>query len=81
MYYNFAILQVRTGPQRGPSLRGGPTITGTVEDASKEFNAVFNDARGVRGAILKENAAAMAKALREARVGEASEELVRLAKF
>ncbi|KAJ7174033.1 hypothetical protein C8R43DRAFT_634784 [Mycena crocata] len=75
------LMQVRTGPQRGPSLRGGPTITGTVEDASKEFNAVFNDARGVRGAILKENAAAMAKALREARVGEASEELVRLAKF
>jgi hypothetical protein len=74
-------LQVRTGPQLGPSLRGGPKITGTVEDATAEFKAVFEAARGQKGAILTENATKMARALRVARAGEASEELIRLAHF
>ncbi|KAJ7450898.1 hypothetical protein FB451DRAFT_1410211 [Mycena latifolia] len=75
------LIQVRTGTQLAPSLRGGPKITGTVEDASAEFKAVFEDARGAKGAILIGNAAKMAAALREARAGEASDELVRLARF
>ncbi|KAJ7920627.1 hypothetical protein B0H13DRAFT_1867356 [Mycena leptocephala] len=75
------LLQVRTGPQLGPSLRGGPTITGTVEDASAEFTAVFKTARGSRGAILRANAAKMAAALRAARAGEVGDELKRLAAF
>ncbi|KAJ7724603.1 hypothetical protein DFH07DRAFT_262953 [Mycena maculata] len=75
------LLQVRTGPQLGPSLRGGPTITGTVTDASAEFKAAFDAARGARGALLTANAGKMAKVLRDARAGEVSEELVRLAAF
>ncbi|KAF8209475.1 hypothetical protein K438DRAFT_1753815 [Mycena galopus ATCC 62051] len=75
------LLQVRTGPQLGPSLRGGPIITGTVADASDEFKTVFEAARGTRGAVLMANAASMRKALRETRAGEASEELSRLAVF
>ncbi|KAJ7328809.1 hypothetical protein DFH08DRAFT_709377 [Mycena albidolilacea] len=75
------LLQVRAGPQIGPSLRGGPTITGTVADASEEFRTTFEAARGARGAVLTANARKMAKALREARKGEASEELTRLAAF
>ncbi|KAJ7099788.1 hypothetical protein C8R44DRAFT_859458 [Mycena epipterygia] len=75
------LLQVRTGPQLGPSLRGGPTITGTVEDASAEFAATFKAARGARGAILRTNAVEMAAALRAARAGEAGDELKRLAAF
>ncbi|KAJ7174036.1 hypothetical protein C8R43DRAFT_634845 [Mycena crocata] len=75
------LMQIRTGPQRGPSLRNDHNITGTVEDASKEFKTVFDDARGIRGSVLKVNALKMAKALREARMGEASDEVMRLAKF
>ncbi|KAJ7751883.1 hypothetical protein DFH07DRAFT_825790 [Mycena maculata] len=75
------LLQVRTGRQLGPSLRGGPNITGTVDDASAEFRAAFDAARGARGAVLTANARKLAKALREARAGEASEELIRLAAF
>ncbi|KAJ7450900.1 hypothetical protein FB451DRAFT_1566513 [Mycena latifolia] len=75
------LMQIRTGPQLAPSLRGGPKITGTVEDASVEFKTVFDAARGPEGAILLENAASMATALRETRAGEASEELIRLARF
>ncbi|KAJ7810981.1 hypothetical protein B0H14DRAFT_3756049 [Mycena olivaceomarginata] len=41
----FELLQIRTGPQLGPSLRGGPKITGTVEDAAEEFRATFEAAR------------------------------------
>jgi hypothetical protein len=74
-------MQVRTGTQLAPALRGGPIITGTVADASAEFKAAFDDARGPRGTVLAENAAKMAAALRVARAGEAAEELVRLAKF
>ncbi|KAJ7436043.1 hypothetical protein FB451DRAFT_1308094 [Mycena latifolia] len=77
----FELLQVRTGPQIGSSLRGGPKITGTVEDASAEFAARFEAARGPEGAKLATNARKMAKALRENRAGEAAEELVRLARF
>ncbi|KAJ7194199.1 hypothetical protein GGX14DRAFT_476586 [Mycena pura] len=75
------LMQIRTGPQIGPSLRGGPKITGTVEDASKEFKAVFEAMRSVRGEILRANAVKMAKAMREGRAGEASEEIIRLARF
>ncbi|KAJ6571464.1 hypothetical protein B0H19DRAFT_1130031 [Mycena capillaripes] len=75
------LLQIRTGPQRGPSLRGGPTITGTVPDASEEFRATFEAARGARGAVLRANATKMAKDLRAARAGEAAKELDRLAAF
>ncbi|KAJ7916626.1 hypothetical protein B0H13DRAFT_2323241 [Mycena leptocephala] len=75
------LMRVRTGTQLAPALRGGPTITGTVADASAEFKAAFDDARGLKGAVLVENAAKMAAALRVARAGEAAEELVRLAKF
>ncbi|KAJ6575624.1 hypothetical protein DFH09DRAFT_1150729 [Mycena vulgaris] len=77
----FELLQIRTGPQLGPSLRGGPKITGTVEDAAAEFEAVFAAARGSKGAVLTANAKKMAQALREARAGEASDELIRLARF
>ncbi|KAJ7920623.1 hypothetical protein B0H13DRAFT_2421069 [Mycena leptocephala] len=75
------LLQVRKGPQPRPSLRGGPTITGTVEDASAEFTAVFRAARGSRGAILRANAVKMAAALRAARAGAVGDELKRLALF
>ncbi|KAJ7035952.1 glucosyltransferase [Mycena alexandri] len=76
------LLQVRTGPQlMGPTLRGGLNITGAVQDAAEEFRVTFTDARGARGAVLRENAAKISLALREARVGEASEELIRLAQF
>ncbi|KAJ7130788.1 hypothetical protein C8R43DRAFT_957129 [Mycena crocata] len=72
---------IRTGPQRAPSLRGGPKITGSVEDASEEFKTAFADARGARGMVLQANAAKLAKDLRKAHTGEASDELMRLAKF
>lgn len=62
-------------------MRGGPKITGTVEDASAEFAAVFKDARGARGAILRTNAVKLAAALRAARAGEVGDELIRLAAF
>ncbi|KAJ7734357.1 hypothetical protein DFH07DRAFT_754405, partial [Mycena maculata] len=75
------LLQVRTGPQLGPSLRGGPPITGTLNDVGDEFKATFKAARGARGEILTANAMKIAKALREARVGEASEEIARLVAF
>ncbi|KAJ7146992.1 hypothetical protein C8R44DRAFT_973525 [Mycena epipterygia] len=75
------LVQIRAGPSLAPSLRGGPAITGTVEDVSNEFKAAFEAARGPKGAILKPNAVKMAKALREARAGEASDELIRLTKF
>ncbi|KAJ7700410.1 hypothetical protein B0H17DRAFT_1195811 [Mycena rosella] len=74
---------VRTGSQLGPSLRSDTIITGTVKDASAEFNATFAAVRGPEGARLRVagNARQMGKALREARAGEASEELIRLARF
>ncbi|KAJ6587991.1 hypothetical protein B0H19DRAFT_196855 [Mycena capillaripes] len=75
------LFQIRTGPQLGPSLHTDAKITGTVEDASAEFRATFAAARGAKGAILQENAAKLAAALRESRAREASEELVRLVKF
>ncbi|KAJ6575655.1 hypothetical protein DFH09DRAFT_1031821 [Mycena vulgaris] len=77
----FELLQIRTGAQLGPSLRGGPKITGTIEDAAAEFEAVFAAARGSKGAVIAANAQKMARALREARAGEVSNELVRLARF
>jgi hypothetical protein len=73
--------QIRTGPQLGPSLHTNAKITGTVQDASAEFKATFAAARGAKGAILQENVAKMLQALKNARAGEAAEELVRLAKF
>ncbi|KAJ7743914.1 hypothetical protein DFH07DRAFT_890604 [Mycena maculata] len=75
------LLQIRAGSQVRPSLIWGPAITGAVADAAAEFKAVFADARGERGAVLTTNAIRMAKALREARAGEAAAELVRLAAF
>ncbi|KAJ7485811.1 hypothetical protein FB451DRAFT_1026913 [Mycena latifolia] len=75
------LMQIRAGPQRGPSLRSGQTITGTVEDASAEFGAVFEAVRGARGAVLRSNAAQIASALREAREGEGSEVLAQLTRF
>ncbi|KAJ7464590.1 hypothetical protein FB451DRAFT_1490123 [Mycena latifolia] len=75
------LMQIRTGPQRAPALRGGAAITGTIEDASTDFRAAFKAARGARGAVLRENAAEMASALKEAREGEASDALVLLVKF
>ncbi|KAJ6569786.1 hypothetical protein DFH09DRAFT_429694 [Mycena vulgaris] len=77
----FELLQIRTGPQLGPSLRGGPKITGTVEDTTAEFEGTFAAARGPKGVILTANAQRMARALREARAGEVSDELIRLARF
>ncbi|KAJ6575668.1 hypothetical protein DFH09DRAFT_1150832 [Mycena vulgaris] len=77
----FELLQIRTGAQLGPSLRGGPKITGTIEDAAAEFEAVFAAARGSKGAVIAANAQKMARALREARAGEVSNELIRLARF
>jgi hypothetical protein len=80
-YNLMAPSQIRTGPQLAPSLRGGPTITGTVEDATKEFREVFDAARGKRGEALKANALRMARAIREARTGECADEIIRLARF
>ncbi|KAJ7780422.1 hypothetical protein B0H14DRAFT_2538394 [Mycena olivaceomarginata] len=77
----FELLQIRTGPQLGPSLRGGPRITGTVIDATEEFKATFDAARGARGATLRSNVIRLAEALKESAAGEASEEIIRLAKF
>ncbi|KAJ7464579.1 hypothetical protein FB451DRAFT_1179700 [Mycena latifolia] len=48
------LMQVRTGPQRGPSLRGGPTVIGTVEDASAEFKALLEVAREKEVLFCKE---------------------------
>ncbi|KAJ7101525.1 hypothetical protein B0H15DRAFT_413634 [Mycena belliarum] len=77
----FELMQIRTGTQCAPSLRGGPAITGTVEDALAEFRATFEAARGARGAALQENAEIMARALQEARAGEFQDALTRLARF
>ncbi|KAJ6480046.1 hypothetical protein DFH09DRAFT_1214751, partial [Mycena vulgaris] len=52
----FELLQIRTGAQLGPSLRGGPKITGTIEDAAAELEAVFAAARGSKGAVIAANA-------------------------
>jgi hypothetical protein len=46
-----------------------------------EFKAVFEAARGQKGATLANNAAKLSRSLREAHVGEASEEITRLAHF
>ncbi|KAF8184364.1 hypothetical protein K438DRAFT_2020389 [Mycena galopus ATCC 62051] len=75
------LFQVRTGPQLGPSLHSNEQITGTVQAASEEFKATFAAARGARSAISRANAEKMALTLREARVGEASEEFRRLINF
>ncbi|KAJ7436845.1 hypothetical protein FB451DRAFT_1061457 [Mycena latifolia] len=75
------LMQVRTGPGLAPPLRGGPTPTGTTEDATAEFRATFDAARGPRGAVLTANAREMARALRAARNGEVGEEISRLAQF
>ncbi|KAJ6549741.1 hypothetical protein B0H19DRAFT_952285, partial [Mycena capillaripes] len=75
------LFQIRTGPQLGPSLHTDAKITGTVEDASAEFRATFAAVRGPKGANMQANAANLVIALRETRAGEASEELIRLAKF
>ncbi|KAJ7262401.1 hypothetical protein C8J57DRAFT_1334886 [Mycena rebaudengoi] len=75
------LFQVRTGPQLGPSLHSDAEITGTVLDASEEFKATFDAARGTRGAILQANTAKVAEAVREARAGEAEAELIRLTKY
>ncbi|KAJ6555042.1 hypothetical protein DFH09DRAFT_924442 [Mycena vulgaris] len=75
------LIQVRTGTQLAQSLRGGPKITGTVEDATAEFKAAFAAVRGAEGALLAQNARKMAQALRESRVGEVSEEILRLSTF
>ncbi|KAF7343213.1 hypothetical protein MVEN_01752600 [Mycena venus] len=75
------LFQIRAGAQIGPSLHSDAKITGTVQDALEEFKATFAAARGARGAILKANVAKLSSALREARAGEAAEELVRLAHF
>ncbi|KAF7343212.1 hypothetical protein MVEN_01752500 [Mycena venus] len=75
------LFQIRAGAQIGPSLHSDAKITGTVEDASEEFKVTFAAARGARGAVLKANVAKLSSALREARAGEAAEELVRLAHF
>ncbi|KAF7298566.1 hypothetical protein MIND_00803300 [Mycena indigotica] len=77
------LLQIRTGAQVGPSLRHGDSvkITGTVDDAVKEFRSVFADARGEKGERLRENAKMMAQRIREGRRGEAAREIERLTKF
>ncbi|KAJ7915915.1 hypothetical protein B0H13DRAFT_2270159 [Mycena leptocephala] len=75
------LLQIRAGPQIAPSLHSNVKITGTVQDASEEFKATFAAARGDKGARLQENVAKMSKALKEARAGEAREELIRLVMF
>ncbi|KAJ7436856.1 hypothetical protein FB451DRAFT_1453522 [Mycena latifolia] len=73
--------EVRAGPGLAPPLRGGPAPTGTIEDATAEFNGVFGAARGPRGAVVAANARDMARALRAARAGEVGEEICRLAQF
>ncbi|KAF7333107.1 hypothetical protein MVEN_02376100 [Mycena venus] len=75
------LFQIRAGAQLGSSLHSDAKITGTVEDASEEFKAIFSAARCARGEGLKANVAKLSIALREARAGEAAEELARLAKF
>ncbi|KAJ7819978.1 hypothetical protein B0H13DRAFT_2452442 [Mycena leptocephala] len=83
------LLQIRAGPQIAPSLHSNvkitgdepQPITGTVQDASEEFKATFAAARGDKGARLQENVAKMSKALKEARAGEAREEIMRLVNF
>ncbi|KAJ7617825.1 hypothetical protein FB45DRAFT_1007545 [Roridomyces roridus] len=75
------LFQVRTGPQRGPSLRSPANITGTVEDATEEFKRVLHDVRGERGAFVSENARKMAGALGEVRAGEVKEDIAKLIAF
>ncbi|KAK7007571.1 hypothetical protein R3P38DRAFT_3325149 [Favolaschia claudopus] len=75
------LFQIRTGPHIGPSLHTEASITGTIEDATKEFKATFNVARGPRGKILQNNAAKLAESLRQERENEIPKELERLIHF
>ncbi|KAF7305555.1 hypothetical protein HMN09_00808400 [Mycena chlorophos] len=76
------LLQIRTGTQVGPSLRyPNVKITGTVEDAVSEFRTVFGDLRASKGEKLRDNIVELGKKAREARKGEALEEVRRLARF
>ncbi|KAF7368762.1 hypothetical protein MVEN_00201300 [Mycena venus] len=75
------LFQVHTGQQIGLSLHTDAKITGTLEDASKEFKATFAAVREARDGVLRTNAEKMASTLREAHAGEASDEIVRLARF
>ncbi|KAF7324942.1 hypothetical protein MKEN_00536500 [Mycena kentingensis (nom. inval.)] len=78
----FELLQIRMGAQAGPSLRHPEVeITGSVEDAVKEFEVVLTQARGESGERLRRNAQEMGQSLRKARAGEALEEVKRLAVF
>ncbi|KAF7316044.1 hypothetical protein MIND_00122100 [Mycena indigotica] len=77
------LLQIRTGAQVGPSLRFGDSvnITGTVEDAVAEFKAVFAEARGAKGKMLRENAERLRNTVQMGRTNESAEEIKRLAAF
>ncbi|KAF7305615.1 hypothetical protein HMN09_00814900 [Mycena chlorophos] len=77
------LLQIRTGAQLGPSLRHpGVEISGTVEDAVKEFEVVLRDVRGEKGRRLRSNMIELGKKAREARArGQVKEDIKRLAKF
>ncbi|KAJ7436042.1 hypothetical protein FB451DRAFT_1108995 [Mycena latifolia] len=75
------LMQVRTGPQLAPPLRGAPTPTGTIEDATAEFKATFDAARGPKGAALTANATEVAQALRAERKRHVAAEIGRLARF
>ncbi|CAK5272616.1 unnamed protein product [Mycena citricolor] len=77
------LFQIRAGTQLGPSLRPeAPEITGTAEDAKSEFERVFSDLRGSRGATLTQNAVHVGDLWREQRVNEESaQEIARLALF
>ncbi|KAL8283295.1 hypothetical protein RQP46_005705 [Phenoliferia psychrophenolica] len=67
----FELFQIRTGKALAPSLRA-PTlkITGTEADAVREFNEVFEKARGHSGMKMREAAGTIARELRESREGE-----------
>ncbi|KAK7063326.1 hypothetical protein R3P38DRAFT_3164317 [Favolaschia claudopus] len=79
------LFQIRTGPHIGPSLHTEASITGTIEDATKEFKATFDVARvgvcGPRGKVLQNNAAKLAESLRQERGNEIPKELQRLIYF
>ncbi|KAK7042781.1 hypothetical protein R3P38DRAFT_3348674 [Favolaschia claudopus] len=75
------LFQIRTGPHIGPSLHTEASITGTIEDATKEFKATFDVARGPRGQMLQNNAAKLAESLRQERENEIPKELERLINF
>ncbi|CAK5284549.1 unnamed protein product, partial [Mycena citricolor] len=78
----FELLQVRAGPQIGPSLRfPGVEITGTTEAAGAELAGVFAKARGEEGKRLRANIEELRGKILAGRTEEDREQIKALAAF